>query len=78
MLNIKEVLGDDFLNNFKVVYPCTLFEPVWENLKVNRCPLCGNKLKFPFNKKIVICTSVKHRKSFVIRKERFEFILNKS
>jgi len=66
-VHIKELLGEDYLKRFKIFYPQTLFEPVWENLREKRCVLCGNKLKFPLRGNIAMCSSNKHFKSFVIK-----------
>lgn len=71
---IKELLGKEYLDKFKIIYSSILFEPNWEALKLNRCPLCGNKLKFPRNKEIGFCRSVKHKKSFVISNKRLKEI----
>lgn len=69
MLNIKDILGSEYMSRFKVFHPQTLFEPTWENLKENRCPLCSNKLKFPLKGGMVMCRSNKHGKPFIIKKE---------
>lgn len=68
--NISEFLGKQFLEKFKIVWRETLFEPAWEVLKVDRCPICGNKLKFPKAKKIAYCNGKRHKKSFVINVNR--------
>lgn len=65
-LNIKQILGEDYLKKFRIFHPTTLFEPSWEALKEKRCPLCFNKLKIPRDNKIAYCRSSKHKKSFVI------------
>ncbi len=72
--NIKDLIGEDFLKRFKLVFRETLFEPNWEALKVNRCPICGNKLKFPKAKIMAYCNGRKHQKSFVIMLKRLEKI----
>lgn len=66
MLNIKELLGNSYLDKFKVFHPQTLFEPAWENLKEKRCPLCFNKLKIPLKGYVAICSSNRHSMPFVI------------
>lgn len=73
---INEIFGEEYLDKFRVLFRETLFEPAWEALKVNRCPLCGNKLKFPQSKKIAYCSGRKHKKSFVINLERLQEIKN--
>lgn len=72
MIDIKEILGDEYMKKFRVFHPQTLFEPFWENLREKRCPLCGNKLKFPLKLKIAMCASKKHGKPFVITLKIFD------
>ena len=71
MLNIKEILGEDYLKKFRVYHPVILFEPNWEALKKYSCPICGNKLKFARDKEIGYCRSIKHKNPFIISNKRF-------
>lgn len=73
MKTLQELLGQSYLSKFKVYRDVTLFEPYWDNLLVNRCPLCGNRLKFPLKKKIALCNGKKH-KTFLINLDRLEKI----
>lgn len=64
--NISQLLGDKFMERFKLFPEQTLFPIDWNVLKQKRCPLCMNLLKYPRNRKIAVCAGNKHRKSFVI------------
>lgn len=72
--DISSLLGNDFLKRFRVFHQATLFEPDWDMLKKGRCPLCFNKLKEPRTRPIVYCNGVKHKKNFVISKEKYNKI----
>lgn len=76
MLNITGILGDKYMDRFKVFHEQTLFPPTWESLLHDRCPLCNNKLKFPLNRKIAICGGTKHRKPFVIGLDKLKDVKN--
>lgn len=73
-MNITEILGNKYLEKFKVHTLQTLFEPeakdIVEAMKQKRCLLCGNKLKFPLKGKYAMCTSKKHAKPFLVLKEK--------
>lgn len=71
---IQEILGESFLSKFKIVWRETLFEPAWDALKIDRCPICGNKLKRPRVRKIAYCNGKKHAKPFFINLDRLEKI----
>ena len=74
-MNIKELLGDKYMERFKVYSRETLFEPYWDGLLKKMCPLCGNKLKETRNKRIAYCNGSKHRLSpFFIDKKRLNQI----
>ena len=66
------------LEEVKVYVPDTLFEvePVWEKLFEKKCPLCGNKLKFPVGKTIAYCKGKKHKRTFVIKNQTLAKILS--
>lgn len=57
------------LLEIKVIPAQTLFEPVWENLNVCRCPLCGNKLKLT-KQQLWMCRGKKHAKPYFITEKR--------
>lgn len=76
-INIKQILGDTYMSRFKVFNMDTLFEPEWSNLQINRCPLCGNKLKFLRNGKLALCSGRLHKKSFCISIKRLSLIKEK-
>lgn len=78
--NLINILGKDWLENLKknIKHYPTLFSPNWEMLKQYRCPFCGNKLKLPRSKKILICSGKKHLKPFVIKDATFIDIVYKS
>lgn len=67
-------LFDSYLKDIKVTWRETLFEPNWDALKVDRCPICGNKLKYLRDKNLAICHGKKHKKSFIISKDRLQRI----
>lgn len=69
--NIQSILGDKFMERFKVFHEQTLFPIDWSVLRLKKCPLCFNKLKFPPTRPIVYCNSKKHGKNFVISLEKF-------
>lgn len=68
--NINDFINEDFLKNFKVYYPQSLFEPDWEMLAYWRCPICRNRLKFPKGKSIAYCNGKKHMRTFIINKDK--------
>lgn len=70
MISIQELVGKEYIAKFKVNHPQTLFEPVWENLRLKRCPLCSNKIHIPYKGKIALCNSKKHGRPFIILKEK--------
>lgn len=70
-MNIGNYLQKYKLEDFKVVYGETLFEPYWENLRVCKCPLCGNRLKSPRHTKVLICSGKKHSKPFIIKEDTY-------
>lgn len=72
--SIDSILGSDYLSKFRVFHPQTLFEPDWNMLLKDRCPICFNKLKVSRNRPIAYCNGVKHKKNFVISKDRLEEI----
>jgi hypothetical protein len=69
MQQIISTLENKYLERFKIFHEQTLFPVTFESLKVNRCPLCSAKLKFPLNRNIALCTSKKHGKPFIIKLE---------
>lgn len=71
---IQEILGENYLSKFRFFNPETLFEPYWDNLKIDKCPLCGNKLKYPRVRKIAYCRGKKHGKPFFINLDRLQKI----
>ena len=76
-MDIEQILGKDYLDRFKIYPEVTLFPPVWEALKEQRCPLCGNKLKFPLKGNVILCSSKKHNKPFIITVDRYLKFINK-
>lgn len=70
---IAEILGNKYLSNFRVFNPELLFEPYWKNLLIDKCPICGNKLKFPWKKTVALCNGKKH-KIFIIKLDRLNKI----
>jgi len=73
MLDIKQILGEEYLKRFKIFYEQTLFPPIWENIRVGRCPLCSNKLKIDL-KGNGYCPSNKHGKAFFITRDKLNKI----
>lgn len=61
-------------SRFSVRFDQTLFGNNWKALKDTRCIWCGNRLKLT-QKGLYICKSVKHKKSFVIKKELFDEVI---
>ena len=76
-MDIKDLLNQDYLDKFKIYPEVTLFPPVWEALKEQRCPLCSNKLKFPLKGNVILCSSKKHNKPFIITVDRYLKFINK-
>lgn len=68
-MRISELLGEKYLERFRVYHEVTLFPPNWEALKKYRCPLCGNRLQLPRTGKLAMCKGIKHRKPFIIKTE---------
>ena len=69
--HIKNLLGDKYLERFKVKYEATLFGPDWSMLKDYRCPLCTGRLRIPMkNPNIFMCGSRKHGKAFIIGRDK--------
>lgn len=59
------------IDQFKVKYADTLFNPYWPNLKEGKCPLCGLKLQQPSHGKTLFCRGKKH-KTFVIKQQVYK------
>lgn len=72
---ISNLISDDFMSRFKLFHSQTLFEPNWNALLIDRCALCGNRLKFPRARRVAICNGKKH-KPFVITVSRLNEIKN--
>lgn len=64
--DIKNIVGEKYLERFKVYNPVTLFEPNWDALLERRCPICGNKLKIPRTNRIAYCHGRKHVRPFFL------------
>jgi hypothetical protein len=75
--NMLDINIEQYLKHFKVYQQDTLFPPDWDLLLKYRCPLCGNKLKFPVSGFIAFCNGKKHKKTFVINKDRLEYVVSK-
>ena len=73
-MDISQLLGEKYLERFRIFYPVTLFPPNWDALLKNACPLCGCKLKKPKTKRILFCNSVKHPKPYIISLQRLNDI----
>ncbi len=69
MQNLSQLIQQDFLKKFKVHTPITLFEPNFEKLQKNLCPICGRKLYLNRQKTIFRCKS-KINDKFVITSRR--------
>jgi len=52
-------IPNNYLDKFRVFIPETLFPPVWKNLEVGRCPICGSLLRTSRNKKLMRCVAKK-------------------
>jgi hypothetical protein len=76
-MEISELLGEEYLERFKVYHQATLFEPFWDALLLDRCPLCGSKLKKMKTKPLYYCKSIKHKRSFLIKQERLSEVKRK-
>lgn len=72
MQTIESLLTEKYLERFKVYYDQSLFPPDWELLRKMKCPVCGNKLKFPLQRKIAYCKGARHTKTFIITKQTLE------
>ena len=57
---------EQYLKQFKVFHPQTLFPPNFENLQKNLCPICNRKLYLRRDKKIAYCKS-KVKDGFIIK-----------
>lgn len=75
--HIGDLFGDRFKSKtaFKkaggiISAPQTLLPPSWDNLRLTRCPFCGNRLSFMTARNMYLCKSKKHKKSFVIGREK--------
>lgn len=77
MDDIGKLFGEKYLEKFRVFHESTLFPPDFSLLKKQRCPICGNKLKFPLRGKIVYCNGKKHAKKFVIRLDKYLNFISK-
>lgn len=77
-MDIKELLGIEYLNKFKVVHYDTLFPPDWKMLQVGCCPLCFNKLKHTRDGNIIMCIGKKHGKAFIITRKKYQEIIEKT
>jgi hypothetical protein len=68
---------EKYLSKFRVFKNNTPFEPCWNNLLIDRCPLCTKKLTFLENGKLVICTSKKWKRHFMVSFDRLTEIKRK-
>lgn len=59
-INIQE-----YLKQFRVHNPTSLFPPNFENLQKNLCPICGRKLYSNIQKTIYRCKSKQKDKFFI-------------
>lgn len=75
MNSITDLLGSAYLTKFHINHYGLLFPPEWENLKLQRCPICFNKMTIPRNGKIVICKGKKHGRAFVLTIDKYKSIL---
>lgn len=68
----------NYIDKFRVILPDTLFPPPFkEALSVKRCPMCNNLLKLRQDKKIMYCSSKKHKKPFVVTPQSYYKIVKK-
>lgn len=68
-MNPFESIKNEYLDKFRLFREVTLFEPNYKNLKIGKCPLCGNLLKEMRNGN-KYCKGSKHKKSpFFMRKK---------
>lgn len=67
-MNIADILGPDYIKKYNIAVFPTLFPPTWSNIKIDRCPFCNIKLRFPLTRNIVFCPSKKHSKFFMSKK----------
>lgn len=65
-MEIKDLINtEEYLKRFTVRFPDTLFPPDFSALKVNKCPLCNNKIYEMKNGKGYFCKSKKHKRFFI-------------
>lgn len=76
MQHIDQNFINDYLKKFRVFESDITYEPDWELIKSNRCPICCCKLKKPLYKEILYCRSKKHTKPFIITSKRYNEIIN--
>lgn len=66
------------LDKVKIKRPDNLFEVIdWGQLKLTRCPRCGNKLKVPTKGKIAYCKSKKHPQPFLIGLSKLNSLIHR-
>ena len=69
---IQQILTPNYLERFKKAknnHPQTLFGMDWKMLEKKRCVWCGNKLKLMMKQPKYYCSSPKHKKTFIVKKE---------
>ena len=71
-MDISQLLGEKYLERFRIFYPVTLFPPNWDALLKNACPLCGCKLYEMRNKPFFYCKSKRNGHSFIINKSKMK------
>lgn len=59
-------------DNLKFWASDTLFPPDLSVIKEQRCPLCLNKLYEMRGKPFFFCKSVKHRRRFIVSKDKMK------
>lgn len=60
-MNPFESIKESYLDKFRLFRPVTLFEPNMDNIKIGKCPYCGNVLKVMRNGN-KYCKGSKHKK----------------
>ena len=68
---------ESYLERFKIYYPKSLFAPDFSLLKIERCIICSNKLKYIQRSNIMFCGGKKHLTPFIIKKEKYDNIRQK-